>query len=169
MYGQTTTIHIYLNTFLYTHIRKLIHIHIHTHTYNTRKQCREYQKYGNKKTKENNDFFNGHPLIANLHSSWVQFPLPPPPPVVIGPSFFVDLCSNAFFHLPYISFHLRCSWVICQGSLHEKWLSARQPVTQWKVMECPRGGGLGSRPKKIYGERLGDGVEYHLMSPTPRR
>ena len=34
---------------------------------------------------------------------------------------------------------------------------------------CMRGGGLGSRPKKMYGERLGDGVEYHLMSPTPRR
>jgi len=34
---------------------------------------------------------------------------------------------------------------------------------------CVRRGGLGSRPKKIYGERLGDGVEYHLMSPTPRR
>ena len=32
-----------------------------------------------------------------------------------------------------------------------------------------RGGGLGSRPKKMYGESLGDGVEYHLMSPTPRR
>ena len=32
-----------------------------------------------------------------------------------------------------------------------------------------RGGGLGSRPKKMYGERLGDGVEYHLMSPTPHR
>ena len=32
-----------------------------------------------------------------------------------------------------------------------------------------RGGGLGSRPKKMYGERLGDGVEYHLMSPMPRR
>ena len=32
-----------------------------------------------------------------------------------------------------------------------------------------RGEGLGSRPKKMYGERLGDGVEYHLMSPTPRR
>ena len=32
-----------------------------------------------------------------------------------------------------------------------------------------RGGGLGSRPKKMYGERLGDGVEYHLMSATPRR
>ena len=30
------------------------------------------------------------------------------------------------------------------------------------------GGGLGSRPKKMYGKRLGDGVEYHLMSPTPR-
>jgi len=32
-----------------------------------------------------------------------------------------------------------------------------------------RGGGLESRPKKMYGERLEDGVEYHLMSPTPRR
>jgi len=32
-----------------------------------------------------------------------------------------------------------------------------------------RGGGLGSGPKKMYGERLGDGVEHHLMSPTPRR
>jgi len=32
-----------------------------------------------------------------------------------------------------------------------------------------RGGGLGSRPKKMHGERLRDGVEYHLMSPTPRR
>jgi len=32
-----------------------------------------------------------------------------------------------------------------------------------------RGGRLGSRPKKMYGERLGDGVEYHLMSPTPHR
>ena len=31
-----------------------------------------------------------------------------------------------------------------------------------------RDGGLGSRPKKMYGKRLGDGVEYHLMRPTPR-
>jgi len=31
-----------------------------------------------------------------------------------------------------------------------------------------RGGGLGSRPKKMYGERLGDRVEYHSMRPTPR-
>ena len=23
-------------------------------------------------------------------------------------------------------------------------------------------------PKKMYGKRLEDGVEYHLMSPTPR-
>ena len=39
------------------------------------------------------------------------------------------------------------------------------------VLTCAtwRGGGLGSRPKKMYGERLGDGVEYHLMKPTPRR
>jgi len=30
-----------------------------------------------------------------------------------------------------------------------------------------RGGRLGSSTKKMYGERLGDGVEYRLMSPTP--
>jgi len=30
-----------------------------------------------------------------------------------------------------------------------------------------RGWGLGSRPKKMYGERLGDGAEYHLMKRTP--
>ena len=43
-------------------------------------------------------------------------------------------------------------------------------ATPYKLRECrvKRGGGLGSRPKKMYGERLGDGVEYHLMSPTPR-
>jgi len=42
--------------------------------------------------------------------------------------------------------------------------SARHTATR-----IARGGGLGSRPKKMYVERLGDGVEYHLMSPTPRR
>jgi len=39
---------------------------------------------------------------------------------------------------------------------------------EWKSNSAG-GGGLGSRPKKMYGERLGDGVEYYLMSPTPRR
>jgi len=38
-----------------------------------------------------------------------------------------------------------------------------------RALHIRRGGGLGSRPKKMYGERLGDGVEYHLMKPTPRR
>ena len=37
-----------------------------------------------------------------------------------------------------------------------------------EMISRERGGGLGSRPKKMYGKRLGDGVEYHLMSPTPR-
>ena len=31
------------------------------------------------------------------------------------------------------------------------------------------GGGAGVETQKMYGEYLGDGVEYHLMSPTPRR
>jgi len=37
------------------------------------------------------------------------------------------------------------------------------------ISSLSRGGGLGSRPKNMYGETLGDVVEYHLMNPTPRR
>jgi len=37
------------------------------------------------------------------------------------------------------------------------------------MSQSTRGGGLGSRPKNMYGETLGDGVEYHLMKPMPRR
>ena len=53
-------------------------------------------------------------------------------------------------------------------------MRTNQSITQERERDCldyiiVRGGGLGSRPKKLYGERLGDGVEYHLMKPTPRR
>ena len=58
---------------------------------------------------------------------------------------------------------------------HDGWLThmcdmshMRMRCMAWRCMPW-RGGGLGSRPKKMYGERFGDGVEYHLMSPTPRR
>jgi len=53
---------------------------------------------------------------------------------------------------------LQCLLVLCDAYLYCLRLS----------YVIRRGGGLGSRPKKMYGERLGDGVEYHLMSPTPR-
>jgi len=46
---------------------------------------------------------------------------------------------------------------------------AARGVSDVAYAPVKRGGGLGSRPKKMYGERLGNGVEYHLMSPTPRR
>ena len=45
----------------------------------------------------------------------------------------------------------------------------KQGILTHAAYVTTRGGGLGSRPKKMYGNRLGDGVEYHLMSPTPRR
>ena len=46
----------------------------------------------------------------------------------------------------------------------------KMTIEQMKICSLSRtGGGLGSRPKKMYGERLGDEVEYHLMKPTPRR
>ena len=59
----------------------------------------------------------------------------------------------------YATITLRCELL----SLGAKVLADYHIAIMW------RGGGLGSRPKKMYGERLRDGVEYHLMSPTPRR
>ena len=71
----------------------------------------------------------------------------------------------------------RCPWkfvVICCSTLSYFPCKFRAKLTFecakfLKIQLLMRGGGLGSRPKKMYGERLGDGVEYHLMSPTPRR
>ena len=55
--------------------------------------------------------------------------------------------------------------VLCCNKQHHK-----QPDAAGAALDhLRRGGGLGSRPKNMYGERLGDGVEYHLMKPTPRR
>jgi len=71
-----------------------------------------------------------------------------------------------------------CVWLIhvCDMTHSCIWLITRETwiIRVYDWFECVtrlfvRGGGLGSRPKKMYGERLGDGVEYHLMSPTPRR
>ena len=56
------------------------------------------------------------------------------------------------------------TYQLCIQSVY--WYANKSNVGTVQLM---RGGGLGSRPKKMYGERLGHGVEYHLMSPTPRR
>ena len=65
-----------------------------------------------------------------------------------------------------------------QSSLSVHWVNTRciselyrptQQICPQALRQLQRGGGLGSRPQKVYRERLGDGVEYHLMSPTPRR
>jgi len=40
-------------------------------------------------------------------------------------------------------------------------------LVKTRTLGLSEGGGVGSRPKKMYGERVGDGVEYHLMKPTP--
>ena len=56
------------------------------------------------------------------------------------------------------------------STLHLRNTSTQAQADRAEAINHPsRGEGLGSRPKKMYGERLGDGVEYHLMSPTPRR
>ena len=54
-------------------------------------------------------------------------------------------------------------------SRHSQWSLIQRNLMNAQGIHSGRGGGLGARPKKMYGERLGDGVEYHLMKPTPRR
>jgi len=62
---------------------------------------------------------------------------------------------------------VRCSVLQCDAFVADVW--SRRSLSADPPCVLGRGGGLGSRPTKMYGERLGDGVEYHLMKPTPRR
>jgi len=59
------------------------------------------------------------------------------------------------------------SWRVIRNSRIHMYTNVHRHIYIYHTLM--RGGGLGSRPKKMYGERLGDGVEYHLMKPTPRR
>ena len=64
-----------------------------------------------------------------------------------------------------------CACMCADTCVHARQRDNKMEPSENKYLFSPlsRGGGLGSRPKKMYRERLGDGVEYHLMSPTPRR
>jgi len=66
---------------------------------------------------------------------------------------------------------IKCLESTVKRALHFPKRALNSPKRSSHLPRVPymRGGGLGSRPKKMYGERLGDGVEYHWMSPTPRR
>ena len=75
---------------------------------------------------------------------------------------------------PYIYILYTCCIHIIDTYNHTYYIFTFKPESQPSLLHnrtahTMRGGGLGSRPQKMYGERLGDGVEYHLMSPTPRR
>jgi len=99
----------------------------------------------------------------------------------------ITTCDMTYHHVWHISLP-HVTWLIttCDMNHAHVWHNSSSRVTYlmptrdmtwlWAVQCCnapstswTRGGGLGSRPKKMYGERLGDGVGYHLMSPTPRR
>ena len=66
----------------------------------------------------------------------------------------------------YMHTHIHTCTYTCCTQMHARSACAQMSDTSRYVRG--RGGGLGSRPKKMYGKRLGDGVEYHLMIPTPR-
>jgi len=88
-------------------------------------------------------------------------------------SHYVSLCLPISPYLSLCLISLTMTWdTVCL----ETWRSPRHSHVPSHTMSrnmsathSTRGGGLGSRPNKMYGERLGDGVQYHLMSPTPRR
>ena len=95
------------------------------------------------------------------------------------------VCNIIHAHVTCLIRHMANSyamWFIPKPILVErKWTTCTHSYVTWSMPMCHdafafdknlpirRGGGLGSRPKKWYGERLGNGVEYHLMKPTPRR
>jgi len=64
-----------------------------------------------------------------------------------------------------VTYYIYISILLYIGNIHcgycgDSFVDVLRTRCQW------RGGGLGSRPKNMYGETLGDGVEYHLMKPT---
>jgi len=79
----------------------------------------------------------------------------------------VSVCEHLCSRVISISYIYREAWCVCVVVC--VWVYAHIFAPPDICGRSMRGGGLGSRPKKMYGERLGDGVEYHLMSPTPRR
>ena len=79
----------------------------------------------------------------------------------------LSLSLSSSFSLPFsLSFLSFLSFFV---SFFVSFFLSLSHVNDTLFLVTMRGGGLGSRPKKMYGERLGDGVEYHLMKPTPRR
>ena len=74
--------------------------------------------------------------------------------------------ESCMSHVPWFVWHESCPICMIQVTCvmsHVNDLCYLSPYARFERW------GLGSRPKKMYGERLGDGVEYHLMKPTPHR
>jgi len=94
-----------------------------------------------------------------------------PVPQIPCPADCCVCCAFAYKNAHLCTFIYICIYVcVCIYVCAYIYIHVYTPCSRYLILaQPPRGGGLGSRPKKMYGERLGDGVEYHLMSPTPRR
>jgi len=57
------------------------------------------------------------------------------------------------------------------GRQIDRYVHSYRDIEPKESMElpCDERWGAGVETQKMYGQRLGDGVEYHSMSPTPRR
>ena len=73
--------------------------------------------------------------------------------------------SNIYMMAPSI-FMMRVAVSACMYAYVCMHLYKYEYDAPYQFLKYSERWGLGSRPKKMYGERLGDGVEYHLMSPT---
>ena len=95
----------YISIYAYTNIYTCMHTytHIYTHTNN----AGSTRNTATKKQKRTTTFLTDtRSLRICTLRKYTFFP-----PLVIGDFSFVDSFSNAFYHLAYISFHLRSSWV----------------------------------------------------------
>jgi len=116
---------------------------------NENESCHVSKRHDIPPTSPSHIFISLTRLFSDLHTSFANF------------LWHMFICLTSLFHtrLCHIYIHLfnmslfRSTYLICS----------------FLFTHIQRGGGLGSRPQKIFGESLGDGVEYHLMSPTPRR
>ena len=132
-------VYVYIYIYIYIYICIYVCVYIYTYIY----ICIYTQTYD-----LHSSSHAGHTGFANSASSILC--LPTCTCVFICATWFIQSCDMTYSIVRHDSF--KCAtWLILMRA------------------NKARGAGLGSRPKKMYGERLGDGVEYHLMSPTPRR
>ena len=168
--------HLFLYIYIYIHIKT--HSHTHTHTRHAINYCccgSCCWKYPYVVWKRPWHCLQKNPVwVLCCQTAIHERPTPKEPYNFLKTALHLPNKSPVYIYI-YINSPISCSTARRWSSTGQFFTTGKYGAWLWEIRfgkyswlgNTGSGGGLGSRPKKMYGERLGDGVEYHLMSPTP--